>query len=148
MLSFVLSPDEVPASAQCAALEWSCNAHGQGSAIPGLLLSLTPAPFIPLAPLWLLLGVRQPGHSCSSLPCCIISYFLSVYNTHLSVDFLSSNLKCPRLQKCPALGVLFHPLGHFPKCSFTLFQLCFVHCYQVQMEKLFVMHFFPNNSQY
>lgn len=89
--------------------------------------------WIPLAPLWLLLGMRQPSHSCSSLPGCIISYFCSVYNTLIFVCRFSF-FRIEELQptKMSCIGKLFHTVGPFSKSSFTLFQLCFIHCYEVQ----------------
>lgn len=101
----------------CCGAELQCP---WANAIPVLILNMTPARLIPLAPLWLILGVRQPSHSCSSLLCCIISYFCSVYHT-LTIDFLPSILKSPSLHGCPALGSCSTVLVIFPNLPLLFF---------------------------
>lgn len=88
---------------------------------------------IPSAPLGFPPGLRQPNHPCSPLPCCIVSYFCSVYNTFMfACRFSFFHLEEPQPTKMSCFGKLFHTVGRFSKSSFTLFQSCFVHCYEVK----------------
>lgn len=154
MLSFVPTPDKSPSICTVP-----CNGAGLqcpwGTAIPVLVLHMAPA--------------RFPWHPCGSyqewdspvtpvLPFHAALYHIFVQSiTHLIFVCRFSFFQIEEFQptKMPCIGKLFHIIGHFSKSSFTLFQSCFICCYEVkvmtascmiQMEKLFLMHFLPNNS--